>query len=173
MSTATLSIVVSNHFGVLTKVTGLFGRRGYNIKSLSVGETHDPAISRITVQAEGDPQQLRQIVSQVRKLEEVFEAAVLPPRGHVLRELMLIKLKPRAEDVGALMQMATDFSAKCWAAGDSVILEASGETGRLNALIWHARKYNIVELSRTGGTALTLEGEPFFVDHIHREDEVG
>lgn len=165
MSTATLSIVVSNHFGVLTKVTGLFGRRGYNIKSLSVGETHDPAISRITVQAEGDAQQLRQIVCQVRKLEEVFAAELLPEAGRVERELMLIKLHPARRDVGALMQLATDFAAKSWAAEDSVILETSGETGRLNELVERARPFGIVELSRTGATALTGESGPFFIDN--------
>lgn len=163
MDAATLSILVDNHFGVLTKVTGLFGRRGYNIKSLSVGETQDPSLSRITIQTTGDAMQLQQIVCQVRKLEEVHAAALLPKDGTLERELMLVKLRPARGVVGQLMQIATEQSCKCAAAGDSVILEASGPTARLNTLIELVRPFNIVELSRTGATALGSDSEPFVI----------
>lgn len=154
MNREILSILVDNHFGVLTKVTGLFGRRGYNIKALSVGETEDPSVSRITVLTDGDEQKLIQICSQVSKLEEVKTASILPGGELMERELVLIKVRPEAGDVGALMQLVSKFAAKTTAAGACAIIEASGPTGQIDKLIGLARDFNIVELSRTGATAL-------------------
>ncbi len=160
MDRALLSILVVNRFGVLTKVTGLFGRRGYNIKALSVGETENPDISRITVTTEGDAAMLEQICSQVLKLEEVFAAEILPLAEAVERELVLIKVKPGAENVGRLMQIVSDFSAKSTGTGDSVVIEASGRVETVDRLVALLGGLGIVELCRTGATALGAGGEP-------------
>ena len=154
MNQRMLSILVNNHFGVLTKVTGLFGRRGYNITALSVGETEDPSVSRITVLIEDDDQKLMQICSQVSKLEEVRVAAILPCDTLMERELVLIKIRPQSGHINAVLQLVSDFSAKATAAGECTIIEASGPTEQVNRLIARAMEFNLVELSRTGATAL-------------------
>lgn len=155
MNQGILSILVSNHFGVLTKVTGLFGRRGYNIKALSVGETENPQTSRITILTEGDLSQLEQIHKQVFKLEEVKAAAILPQDQLIERELLLIKVCPEESKVGALMELITNNSAKAAAVeGGGVIIEASGHPKQINDLIEQIRPFGVVELSRTGVTAL-------------------
>ena len=157
MKQAILSILVDNHSGVLSKVTALFSRRGYNIKALSVGETENPAISRITVLTEGDTLLLEQIRRQVRKLEEVRAAQILPDDSLLERELVLIKVQPAQGDTGALMQLATEFSAKSAAAPNGcVILEASGTMERMNAFVERVAAFHILEMSRTGVTALEV-----------------
>lgn len=165
MKHAILSLLVENRFGVLHKVTGLFGRRGYNIKALSVGETEDPAISRITVLTEGDELKLEQICAQVLKLEDVKTAGILSEDVLMERELALIKVRPNSRDVGRLMQLTSDFSAKSMAAGECVVIEVSGEPPQINRLIGLLEEFCIVELSRTGSTALELTGEPLTINN--------
>ncbi len=165
MKQGILSILVSNHFGVLTKVTGLFGRRGYNIKALSVGETENPELSRITILTEGDPSQLEQIYKQVCKLEEVKAAAILPQEQLIERELLLIKVCPGERDTGALMELVTNSAAKAVGLPDGgVIIEASGRPEQMNELVKQIQSYGVVELSRTGVTALHTTGMSL-VDH--------
>ncbi|MBE6906154.1 MAG: acetolactate synthase small subunit [Ruminococcaceae bacterium] len=160
MQQGILSILVSNHFGVLTKVTGLFGRRGYNIKALSVGETENPEVSRITVLTEGDPAQLEQIYKQVCKLEEVRAAAILPEEQLIERELLLVKVCPGEKETGALMELVTNSAAKAVAVPDGgVIIEASGRPEQINELVERIRLFGVVELSRTGVTALQATGK--------------
>ncbi len=161
MQQAVLSLLVENHFGVLTKVTGLFGRRGYNIKALSVGETQDPALSRITILTDGDSQKLHQVCAQVSKLEEIKKAAVLAHDGVLERELALIKVKPNADDVGDLMQCVSSFSAKSAAAGCCAVIEVSGAPETIDSMIEQLGRFNIVEICRTGSTALELTGSAF------------
>lgn len=154
MNQGILAILVSNHFGVLTKVTGLFARRGFNIKALSVGETEDPAVSRITILAKGDDLQLEQIYRQVCKLEDVHTAKILSSEV-VERELALIKVRPDQVDLGDLMQLVTDFSAKTASAPEGcAIIEATGTTSVIDDLVAKAGRFHIVEMSRTGITAL-------------------
>jgi len=155
MDRAILSLLVSNNFGVLTKVTGLFSRRGYNIKALSVGETEDPHISRITIVTEGDEQKLEQICRQVVKLEDVKTAKRLPAESVVQRELVLIKVCPAGEAWAALVQLVDAFSAKTVILpGGCAVIEASGTAQRMDELIEQARALSIIEMSRTGVTAL-------------------
>ncbi len=155
MNQGILSILVSNHFGVLTKVTGLFSRRGYNIKALSVGETENPQLSRITVLTEGDLSQLEQIYKQVSKLEEVRAAKIIPEQLLMERELLLVKVCPAEGEAGALMELVTGCSAKAVAVPEGgVIIEASGTIGQIDSLVERIRPFGIVELSRTGVTAL-------------------
>lgn len=155
MKQGILSILVANHFGVLTKVTGLFSRRGYNIKVLSVGETHVSSISRITILAEGNTSQLEQICHQVRKLEDVRAAKILPADQLVERELALIKVRPTPAQLGDVMQLVTDFAAKTVSVpGGCAMIEVSGSSAAIDQLIEKAAQFHIVEMSRTGITAL-------------------
>jgi len=146
-----LSVLLSNHFGALTRVTNLFSRRGYNIKELTVGETHDPTLSRITIVTEGDEPLLQQIRKQVVKLYDVRAARVLPFDRTVSRELLLIKFRESAELYDELRKTPgriMDGSDGC------VIVEVTGETEEINDFISKMGKYDILEICRTGATAL-------------------
>lgn len=149
MQTQILSLLVDNHFGVLTKVTGLFGRRGYNIKSLSVGETEMNEISRITIVTEGDPAQLEQIYKQVRKLEEVLSVTMLPHERAYERELLLVKTTARV-----LPLLPEGCTAEITSCGGYSIIEASGTAEATESLIETLRESGIIEMSRTGITAI-------------------
>ncbi|WP_312640740.1 acetolactate synthase small subunit [Hydrogenoanaerobacterium sp.] len=156
MQQGVLSLLVSNHFGVLTKVTGLFSRRGFNIKALSVGETENKEFSRITILTEGDNAQLEQIYRQVCKLEEVKAVKILPNDKLLERELMLIKTAAQSDDA-SLLRMLAEHTAKVAAAPDgSTIIEASGSMFEIDRLIEQIHPFGILELSRTGITAMEL-----------------
>lgn len=151
METQILSLLVDNHFGVLTKITGLFGRRGYNIKSLSVGETEMNEISRITIVTEGDHDLLEQVYKQVKKLEEVRSVTMLPHENAYERELLLIKttldsLPPLPDGCFADISCYDGFS----------IIQAAVTSSAADALIELLRPLGIIELSRTGITALPV-----------------
>jgi acetolactate synthase-1/3 small subunit len=128
--------------------------------ALSVGETENPAVSRITALTEDNEKMLSQICSQVCKLEDVRTASVLSANTLMERELALIKIRPDTREAGRLMQLVSDFSAKSMAAGECVVIEVSGEPEKINRLIELLRQFHIVELSRTGPTALELNGKP-------------
>ena len=107
-----LSVLVNNHFGVLTRISGLFARRGYNIKSLTVGETQDEKISRMTIEFFGDEHTNRQIQSQLKKVVDVVSVTQLNRESSVCRELFLIKVKATDRTRGTLLQIADIFRAK-------------------------------------------------------------
>ena len=149
-----LSMLVDNHFGVLTKITGLFGRRGFNIKALSVGETENPEVSRITILTEGDSRQLGQIYRQVLKLEEVRRAAVIPKERLVMRELLLIKIR-LGENPEAVRRIVRFNSAKiCTASDGCAVIELCAVPSDISRFIELLRPFGIIEMSRTGVTAL-------------------
>ncbi|MEM1483526.1 acetolactate synthase small subunit [Oscillospiraceae bacterium PP1C4] len=156
MNQGILSLWVVNHFGVLTKVTGLFSRRGFNIKALSVGETENKAFSRITILTEGDSAQIEQIYRQVCKLEEVKSVKILPHDRLIEREFVLVKIARKSEDA-ALVQLLAEHSAQITAAlDDCTIIQASGSMAEIDKLIERIRPFGILEMSRTGITALEL-----------------
>lgn len=165
MQQRVISILVDNQFGVLTKVSNLFSKRAFNIKALSSGETENPAFSRLTVLVEGTEEEVEQIYLQVSKLEVVKAALIIPPEKLVERELLLVKLRPNGSDAAKIMQLLTEYSAKATAAPDEcVIIEASGRTQDINDLIEKLRVFGILELSRTGTTA--LEGSSRMLSEI-------
>ena len=146
-----LSALLYNHFGALTRVTNLFSRRGYNIKELTVGETQDPTLSRVTIVTEGDEQLLQQIQKQVVKLYDVKAAQVLPFEKTVSRELLLIKFRETKELYTELRKTPgriMDGSDGC------VIVELTGETDEINQFIEMMKDHEILEICRTGATAL-------------------
>lgn len=156
MKRMVLSILVENTAGVLSRVAGLFSRRGYNIDSLTVGETQDPEISRMTVLAHGDDQILEQIRKQLLKLEDVIEIKELARDESVTRELILVKVSATEKDRVAIISIADIFRAKIVdVALESLMIELTGNQDKIDAFIKLLDQYNIIELVRTGITGLT------------------
>lgn len=156
MKRMVLSILVDNTAGVLSRVAGLFSRRGYNIDSLTVGETQDPEISRMTVLAHGDDQILEQIRKQLLKLEDVIEIKELVSGESVTRELILVKVSANEKDRVAIISIADIFRAKIVdVALESLMIELTGNQDKIDAFIKLLGQYNIKELVRTGLTGLT------------------
>jgi len=151
----TICVLVENHFGVLARVSGMFSARGYNITSLCVGETEDPAVSRMTVVVRGEQEELNQIIQQLNKLVEVIEVADLTARNFVERELVMVKVAVGADRRGELVELATIFRAKVVDVGaDSMTLEITGAEGKVKAFVDMLRPMGIQELVRTGEIAI-------------------
>lgn len=151
----TISVLVENHFGVLTRISGLFSARGYNIDSLCVGTTEDPNVSRMTVVVQGDDRVLDQIVNQLNKLVEVIEVIDLTKDSFVERELILLKTSANEGRRTEVFEITNVFRAKVIDLNpDSIIIEATGSDEKLKAFIDMMRPFGIVELARTGKIAL-------------------
>ncbi|NIA15505.1 MAG: acetolactate synthase small subunit [Nitrospiraceae bacterium] len=151
----TISVLVENHFGVLARVSALFSARGYNIDSLSVGETEDPATSRMTVVVRGDDSVLEQITKQLNKLVDVIEVIDLTERNFVERELLLMRVGAEGSQRGEIVEIVTIFRAKVVdVSPDSMIIEVTGSEGKAEAFIDMMRPFGIQELVRTGEIAI-------------------
>lgn len=160
MKKRVLSLLVDNTSGVLSRVAGLFSRRGYNIDSLTVGETADPRYSRMTVVARGDEQILDQIVKQLAKLIDVVDIKVLDEESSVNRELVLVKVRADAQDRQSIISIANVFRGNIIDVGrDSLIIELTGQQSKLEAFVELLRGYEILELARTGITGLSRGAE--------------
>ena len=160
MKKRVLSLLVDNTSGVLSRVAGLFSRRGYNIDSLTVGETADPRCSRMTVVARGDEQILDQIVKQLAKLIDVVDIKVLEEESSVNRELVLVKVRADAADRQSSIAIANVFRGNIIDVGkDSLIIELTGQQSKLDAFVELLRGYEILELARTGITGLSRGAE--------------
>ncbi|MGB8450969.1 MAG: acetolactate synthase small subunit [Anaerocolumna sp.] len=156
MKKMVLSILVDNTAGVLSRVSGLFSRRGYNIDSLTVGETQDPAFSRMTVVVNGDNQILEQIRKQLFKLEDVREIRELLPEESVCRELILVKVLATVKERQAIIAVADIFRAKIVdVAMESLMIELTGNQAKIEAFIKLLDGYTIKEIVRTGITGLS------------------
>ncbi len=150
-----LSVMVENHAGVLSHVAGLFSRRGFNISSLTVGETENSEISRITIMLYGDEYVLEQIQKQLTKLEDVISITELKKEESVFRELVLIKVAADDTTRAAVVEISNIFRAKVIdIAKDSITLEITGEQNKAQAFIELMEPYGVIELARTGLTAL-------------------
>lgn len=151
-----LSLLVDNTSGVLSRVAGLFSRRGYNIDSLTVGETADPRYSRMTVMASGDEMILEQITKQLTKLIDVVDIKVLEEGKSVSRELVLVKVRADIQDREAIITIANVFRGNIIDVGkDSLIVELTGDQSKLDAFLQLLSDYEILELARTGITGLS------------------
>ena len=145
------SLLVDNNPGVLSRVSGLFSRRGYSIDSITAGTTADPRFTRITVVASGDELILSQIENQVRKLEDVIEIKVLQPEDSVYRELIMVKIRANAAQRSEVSAIADIFRAKVVdVSKDSLIVEMTGSKTKLEAFINLMGDYEILELARAG-----------------------
>lgn len=156
MKKMVLSILVDNTAGVVSRVSGLFSRRGYNIDSFTGGVTEDPECSRMTVVVNGDDQILEQIRNQLLKLEDVREVRELLPEESVCRELVLVKVYSDIKDRQAIIAIADTFRAKIVdVAIDSLMIELTGNKNKISAFINLLEGFKIKELVRTGLTGLT------------------
>ena len=155
MNKKVLSVLVDNTSGVLNRIAGLFSRRGYNIDSLTVGETENPLYSRMTIVVTGDDAILEQIIKQISKLEDVKRVDVLEPHNSVTRELILVKIKVDAAQRQQVMSITEIFRANIVdVAMDSLMIEITGSQSKLAAFISLLGDYEILELVRTGITGL-------------------
>lgn len=151
-----LSILVDNTSGVLSRVAGLFSRRGYNIDSLSVGETEESQVSRMTVAVTGDEAILEQITKQLSKLEDVKEIVELLPDSSVCRELVLVKVSANRAQRTEINTVANIFRAKVVDVSEEfMMMELTGTTSKVDAFIKLLDGFEINELVRTGITGLT------------------
>lgn len=150
-----LSALVKNSAGVLSRISGLFSRRGYNIDSLTVGRTEDPSISRMTITLMGDDNVLEQVKKQLNKLEDVIRVVDFKASESVYRELVLIKVKANAENRAAINETVKIFRSKIIdLSTDTLTIELTGDEDKISALINLMEEYGIEELARTGVTAL-------------------
>lgn len=150
-----IAVYVENKFGVLTRVSSLFTRRGFNIDSLTVGETDDPKYSRITVTMRGDDYAKDQMINQLKKLYNVKQVKFLESGAAVERELMLIKVKNTPANRSEVMAAAEIYRAKIIDyTTDTMCVEVTGEPSKINAFIDVVKPLGIVEMCRTGAVAL-------------------
>jgi acetolactate synthase-1/3 small subunit len=151
-----LGVIVSNHFGVLTRVSGLFSRRGYNIDSLNVSETENPDFSRMTIIVRGDDYVKDQIVKQLAKLQDVKKVELMHEGDIVLREHLLIKIRVTSETRPEISEAVNIFRGKVVDFNtDSMIIEITGEPSKLSAFIEYTKKTGIIEMSRAGALAVS------------------
>lgn len=151
----TLSLLVKNHSGVLQRVVGLFSRRGYNIDSLSVGRTNDNGISRITIVILGDLSIVKQIQNQVEKLVDVYRVAIITEENGIQRELILVKISTEDGNRSNVIELSELFNAKVVDVTHTTItLQLTGNTQKIKSFLDLANPYGIVELTRTGITAI-------------------
>lgn len=151
----TLAILVENKPGVLTRVAGLFSRRGFNIESLAVGVTENLDISRITIVVAGDDNILEQVEKQLNKLIDVIRVSDIPPDESVNRELALIKVGVDSTTRAEVMQIVDIFRAKIVDVGiKSLVIEVTGDESKINAIEQLLRQFGIREMVRTGKIAM-------------------
>lgn len=144
-------LLVDNTSGVLSRISGLFSRRGYNIESITAGVTADPRFTRITIVASGDDEILDQIEKQVAKLVDVRDIKELEPDNSVYRELALVKVRINADQRQGVISIADIFRAKIIdVASDSLIVELTGNQAKIDAFLNLLEGYEILELARTG-----------------------
>ncbi len=151
----TIAVLVENRFGVLSRVAGLFSARGYNIESLSVGETLDPTVSRMTLVVRGDEFVIEQVIKQLHKLIDVIKVTDLSEENHVEREMMLVKVNAEPAFRAEILRIADIFRAKVVDVTPvTYTLEATGEESKMTAIVELLRPFGIQELVRTGKVAI-------------------
>ena len=161
MQKKVFQLLVNNTSGVLSRISGLFARRGYNVESITAGVTSDPRITRITIVASGDDEILEQIEKQVAKLEDVRNIKELKPEKSVYRELIMVKVRATAEQRHGVISVADIFRAKIIdIAPESLMIELTGNQQKIDAFICLLEGYEILELARTGIAGLGRGTEP-------------
>lgn len=156
MKKVVFSLLVKDTAGVLSRIAGLFARRGYNIDTISAGVTEDPQYTRITVVARGDDNILEQIRQQITKLEDVVKVIVLNGDDSVCRELLLAKVRANKKEKQEIIAMADVFRAKIVdVAKDSIMVELTGNLNKIDAFIELLYDFDVIEIVRTGLTGLS------------------
>ena len=158
-STHTITAFVIDKPGVLNRITSMFRRRGFNIVSLAVGHSEVPGLSRMTFVAEGEDYTVDQITKQLRKLIDVIEVTVIAKENYVSRELALIKVKADAQSRGEIMQIVEIFRSNIIDVSDqSIVIEVTGDQGKIESLLKLLDPFGIVELMRSGMIAMNRGG---------------
>lgn len=156
MQKKTFQLLVDNTSGVLSRISGLFSRRGYNIESITAGTTSDPRFTRITIVASGDDEILEQIEKQVSKLVDVRDIRELEPDNSVFRELALVKVRANALERQGIIAVTNVFRAKVIDVGaENLIIELTGAQSKIEAFLKLLDGYEILELARTGVAGLS------------------
>ncbi len=151
----TISLLVRNHFGVLAHIAGMFGARGYNIESLSVGETEDPSVSRMTIITSGDDKIVEQVIKQLNKQIDVMKVQDLTGEQFVQRELLLIKVNADSTKRSEIIEISDLFRAKIIDVSNQyLIIEVTGDTNKVDAIIKLLVPFGIKELARTGAVGM-------------------
>lgn len=146
-----ISILLENEAGALSRVVGLFSARDFNIESLTVAPTEDPSLSRITLVTEGSDRIVEQIVKQLNKLIDVIKLIDLSDTEHVERELMLVKFNAKGDERADIMQIADVFRCRVLdVSANSMTIEATGRSSKLDALLRILDEEKIAEVARTG-----------------------
>ncbi len=155
----TISLMVENKFGVLSRISGLFSGRGYNIESLSVGETTDPNYSQMTIVTSGDDRIIEQITKQLNKLVDVIKVTDMTEFEHVEREMILIKVAPIQQKRTEVLELAGIFRGRVVDSSESTYtVEITGDEKKIEAFISLMRPMGIKELVRTGKVSIMREG---------------
>ena len=150
-----IAVIVENKAGVLTRIAGLFSRRSFNIDSLSVGTTDNPEYSRMTITVQGDRDVLEQVIKQLSKLINVIRVSELDPSESLERELAVIKVSVDRENRSEIMQIVNIFRARIIDVSQrSMIIEATGDEEKVEAIIQLLRQFGIKELARTGKVSM-------------------
>lgn len=154
----TIVVTVENKFGVLARISGLFSSRGYNIDSLTVGETQDAKISRMTIVVKGDDKVLDQVINQLYKLIDVIEVKDLKRGTYVGRELAMIKVRSSRENRAEVLEIVNIFRAKTIDLGhETMTIQITGAEEKVDAFIDLMRPFGVLELARTGRVAMIRE----------------
>jgi len=152
----TISILMNNHFGVLSRISGLFSGRGFNIESLNVAETSDPDISRMTIVTIGDDAKIEQITKQLNKLVDIIKVVDLTEENFVDRELVLIKMKAEGHAIEELLRIVDLFRAKVVDVNSSTyIIEITGDEGKVKSFLELLSPIGIKEVVRSGRIAIS------------------
>jgi acetolactate synthase-1/3 small subunit len=155
----TISCLVENHFGVLARVSGLISARGFNIDSLTVSTTEDPTISRMTIVVDADAQKLEQVKSQLGRLIAVIEVEELKEGAFIDRELLLARVSVNGQSRQEILRIVEESGARIADdSEDSVVIEAIGDTKRIDGLIELLKRHPIKQIVRTGRVALERKG---------------
>ena len=154
----TIAVLVENKFGVLSRVSGLFSGRGYNIESISVGPTIDPQISQMTIVTKGDDMIIEQITKQLNKLIDVIKVTDLTEFEHVEREMALIKVSPKSENRAEALRVADIFRAVVVdSSPKTYTIQVTGDEKKIDAIIDLMKPLGIKEIVRTGKVAIARE----------------
>jgi acetolactate synthase-1/3 small subunit len=169
----TISVLVENEFGVLARVAGMFSGRGFNIESLSVAETMDPTVSCITLVTAGDDTVLEQITKQLNKLVPVIRVNDFKGTEHVERELVLIKVKADERTRGELMHIVGIFRGRIIDVGpQSHVVEVTGTTDKISAIIELLKPLGITEIVRTGRVAMLRGPRTLTAEAVDEKEKV-
>ncbi len=154
----TISVTVENRFGVLSRVAGLFSGRGFNIESLSVGETLDPEISRMTIVTRGDDRIIEQVIKQLRKLVDVIKVTDLTDLNFVDREMVLVKVNATEKNKAEILRINEIFRGKIVdISHTSYTFEVTGDDSKVGAFLRLIKPFGVKEIARTGKVAVSRE----------------